>query len=126
SRDRFRDGTKFIGEDGWIHVRRGGGVDADPKALLREKIGPNEIHLDSGRGDHRQGHRQNFLDCVRTRGRTIAPIEAAHRSITVAHLGNIAMILGRPVRWDPAAEEIIDDPTAARMLTRPMRSPWHE
>ena len=126
SRDPFRGGTKFIGEDGWIHVARGGRVDASPKALLRERIGPNEIRLDSGRGDHRQGHRQNFLDCVRTRGRTIAPIEAAQRSITVAHLGNIAMILGRKVRWDPAAEEIIDDPTASRMLTRPMRSPWHD
>ena len=54
-----------------------------------------------------------------------APIEYAHRSITIAHLANIALRLHRErLRWDPAKEQILDDPEANAMLTRPMRGPW--
>ncbi|MHC4597095.1 MAG: Gfo/Idh/MocA family protein, partial [Planctomycetota bacterium] len=56
---------------------------------------------------------------------TIAPIEVGHRSATVSHLGNIAMLLGRKIRWNPKRERIIDDPAASRMLSRAMRNPWH-
>jgi hypothetical protein len=35
------------------------------------------------------------------------------------------MLLGRKIRFNPETEEILDDPTATRMLGRPMRSPWH-
>jgi len=124
SSDRFRGGTRWIGGKGWVHVDRGR-MDASPKSLLKERIGPDEIHLASPAEGHRQGHRRNFLDCVKTRAVPITPIEIGQRSITVAHLGNIAMRLGRRIRWDPAREEIIGDPDAARMLRRPLREPWH-
>ena len=118
------EGVRFIGDRGWVFVSRAN-LKTEPAALVREKIGPGEIQLAGPRSENRQGHRRDFLDCVRTNAPTIAPIEAAHRSISVAHLGNIAMILGRKVRWDPDREEILDDPTASRMLSRTMRSPWH-
>ena len=54
----------------------------------------------------------------------IAPIEQAHRTITVAHLGNIAMMLGRKVRWNPVTERFVDDPQADRMRDRALREPW--
>jgi len=38
-----RHGVKFIGEKGWVFTRRG--IEAEPKSLLNEKIGPDEIHL---------------------------------------------------------------------------------
>jgi predicted dehydrogenase len=113
-----RQGVKFIGEEGWVFVKRGA-IDAEPKSLLDETFGPNEIHLYPS-GDHRR----NFLDCMRSRGETAAPIEHAHRSISIAHLGNIAMQTGRAIHWDPATETIRNDPTASRMLGRPMRGPW--
>ena len=53
-----------------------------------------------------------------------APVEVAHRTITVAHLGNIAMMLGRAIRWDPDKEEILDDQEASRLLFRAKREPW--
>jgi len=124
STDRLRGGTRFVGETGWIHVDRER-MDASPKSLLKETIRPGELHLASPAEGHRQGHRRNFLDCVRTRREPITPIEVGHHSIAVAHLGNIAMRLGRRVRWDPRREEILGDPEAARMLCRPMREPWH-
>jgi len=43
----------------------------------------------------------------------------------IGHLGLIAMKLGRKVNWDPVAERFVNDPEADRLLSRPMRSPWH-
>jgi len=48
----------------------------------------------------------------------------AHRSISPAHLGNIAMKLGRKLKWDPAKEEFIDDERANALRSRPYRAPW--
>ena len=107
-----------------VHITRAG-LDANPKSLLKEKIGPNEIHLARPRGDHRQGHRRDFLDCIRTRVKTVTPIEIGHYSAIPAHLGNIAMILGRTIRWDPKGERIVGDAEANCMVGRAMRSPWH-
>jgi len=123
SNNHYSQGVRFIGDSGWVHVTRAG-LDANPKSLLKEKIGPQELHLPRPSGNNRQGHRRDFLDCVKTRAQTITPIDIAHRSVTVAHLGNIAMLLGRKIRWDPKREQIISDPTASRMLSRAMRSPW--
>ncbi len=123
--DDIRGGTKWIGKDGWVWVNRGS-IDTHPKSLLREKISPDEIHLLRAENplDH-EGHTRNFLDCVRSRATTLAPSEVAHRSATPGHLGQIAMLLGRKIRFNPETEEIIGDATASRMLGNAMRSPWH-
>lgn len=112
-------GAHFTGTDGWVHVNRGG-IYAEPESLLDSVIQPNEIHL--YRSDD---HIQNFLDCIKTRSETIAPAEVAHHSIMIGHLGLIAMKLGRKVQWNPEEEAFVNDPEANRMLSRPMRSPWH-
>jgi len=115
----IRSGTKWIGPDGWVWVDRGH-LDAQPKKLLEEKIGPNETALFKS-----PGHWRNFLDCVKSRATTLTPCEVAHRSATPGHLGQIAMLLGRKIRFNPDTEEILGDKTATRMLSRPMRSPWY-
>lgn len=112
-------GVRFEGSDGWVFVSRRK-IDAHPKSLLTSVIGPDEIQLYKS-----DDHKQNFLDCVRTRSRTVAPVEVAHRSIMIGHLGVIALKLGRKVKWDPGKERFINDPEADRLLSRPMRSPWH-
>jgi len=123
SNNHIKQGVRFLGERGWVHITRGG-LDAHPKSLLKEKIGPDEVHLASPSGDNRQGHRRDFLDSVKSRSRTIAPVEVGHRSVIPAHLGNIAMILGRKIRWDAKTETIPNDATANHMLSRTIRSPW--
>jgi predicted dehydrogenase len=112
-------GAKFIGEEGVAHVSRGG-LSTEPASLAESEVAPNEIHLYES-----VNHSRNFVDCVRSRAETITPIEVAHRAITIAHLGNIAMRLERPVRWDPEAEVIVNDPQAQRMTDRAMRGGWH-
>jgi predicted dehydrogenase len=112
-------GVRFEGTDGWVFVDRLQ-IDAHPKSLLEEKIGPSEIHLPVS-----NLHEQNFLDCVKTRSRTVAPIESAVCSDIICHLADIATRLGRKLRWNPENESFINDQQANQMLKRAMRSPWH-
>ena len=111
-------GATWYGEKGWINVDRGRISASDPKILL-EVIGEHEIHLYKS-----ENHWQNFVDCVRSRKETIAPIEVAYRAISVALLGEIAMTTSQKIHWDPKKEEIIGNPRASRLLTRPYRQPW--
>jgi predicted dehydrogenase len=92
-------GVRFEGTDGWVFVKEehlGGKVDAHPKELLKKEIGPDEVHLPVS--NH---HQQNFLDCVKSRARTVAPVEVTIRSDTLCHLSEIAMRLGRKLKWNP-------------------------
>jgi len=115
---KYPNGIKFLGTDGWLYVNRGT-MDAHPRSILEDRIGPNEIQL-----YHSDNHYRNFIDCVISRGKPAAPVEEAHRSVTACHLANIAMRLGRKIHWDPEREVILRDEEANRLLSRPMRSPW--
>jgi predicted dehydrogenase len=118
--NRERMGVTFEGTKGKIYVNRGK-LEAEPSSILDSKLSPDEIHLYSS-----DDHFRNFIDCVISRQPTAAPVEVAHRSITICHLGNIAMRLSRQkLRWDPRTEQIIGDDEASKMLTRPYRSPWN-
>ncbi len=124
-------GIRFEGTDGWIASRGWrGALDASDPSIVEEPIGSDEIrlyrpsevvprHVGSHGGEHR-----NFADCVKSRQECYAPFEIGHRTITIAHIGNIAMLLGRKLRWDPAAERFLDDDEANAMLTRKQRDPW--
>lgn len=115
---RNKQGILFEGSEGWVHVKRGF-IDAQPKSLLTSQIGPDELHL--YKSDH---HKGNFIQCIKSRAETVAPVEIAHRSCSACVLGGISMLLPRTLKWDPAAEKFIDDAEADRMVSRPMRSPW--
>jgi len=113
---------RFEGTKGWVGNRGWRGpLQADPPSLLEEQIGPDEIHLFTCPG----GEHRNFLDCVKSREDPYFPAEIGHRCSTLCHLGNIAMLTGRKLRWNPDAEEFINDDEANRMRSRAMRSPWH-
>ncbi|MBN1441380.1 MAG: Gfo/Idh/MocA family oxidoreductase, partial [Planctomycetes bacterium] len=116
--NRERGGVTFEGTEGKVWANRGQ-HDAEPKSLLSSEIGPNEIRL--YRSDD---HVRNFIDCMISREETVAPIEVGHRSISLAHLGNVALILRRGFRWDPKTERILDDPGADFLLNRAYRRPW--
>jgi predicted dehydrogenase len=112
-------GATWYGELGWIHVDRGNRISASDPKILGEEIGDTEIRLYKS-----DNHWQNFLDCVRSGKQAIAPVEVAYRAISVALLGEIAMTTGETIKWDPDKEEIIGNPRASRLLSRPYRQPW--
>ncbi|HEY3244855.1 MAG TPA: Gfo/Idh/MocA family oxidoreductase [Phycisphaerae bacterium] len=112
------NGILFTGSEGKVEVNRGY-FKTWPEEIGKEPIGPNDLHLYESKD-----HRQNWLDCIRTRSRPIADVEIGCHSVTVCHLGNIAYWLARPIRWDPHREEIIGDAAASAWLDRPKRAPW--
>ncbi len=112
-------GLKLVGDDGWIFIHiHGGRLEASNPDILLSKIGPNEIHT-----QYSPGHHRNFLDSVKSRRRAIAHQEIGHRTATICHLLNIAMLLDKPFSWDPQ-REISSDADVNKMLQRPTRSPW--
>jgi predicted dehydrogenase len=129
----YPNGIKFYGSEGWIFVTRdelvtesdpvsGAKVEplvaSDPK-ILTSVIGPNEIHLYQS-----SEHHLNWLECIRSRKETIAPVEIAHRACSTCLLHHIAMKTKRRLRWDPAKECFIGDDSANAMLSRPQRAPY--
>ncbi len=113
------DKTTFVGTDGWIAPSRGR-VSASSPALLKISAQPGQVRL--LQDNH---HYRNFLTAVQTRKTPASDIDSAVQSDFMSHLGNITIRTGRKTKWDPIKEQIIGDPDASRMMTRPMRSPWH-
>jgi hypothetical protein len=109
----------FEGTKGEVLTDRGF-LQTKPANLKDLQIGPNEIHLYESKN-----HYVDWLDAIRKRSKPVCDIETGCRSVTVCHLGNIAYKLGRSLKWDPEHERIIGDPEASRLLSRPLRSPWH-
>jgi predicted dehydrogenase len=97
-------GTLIFSNKGW-HVEDG--VEASDK--------PGEMD---------RAHLRNFLDCIRTGRRPSADIEEGHKSTRMCHLGNIALLLGHTLRFDPKTETCRDDAEANRMLARTYRKPF--
>lgn len=110
-------GILFSGEDGRSLFVSRDSIETTPAELRRERIKEDEIRLYESRL-----HEQNFVDCIFSGEETITPIEVGHRSITIPHLANIAIRLGRSaLDWDPVTERFVNDPVADAMLQRPMR-----
>jgi predicted dehydrogenase len=111
----------FYGTEGWVgNTGWRGPLQASSPAILDAKIGPEELHLFTNpAGEHR-----DFLDCVKSRKDPYFPVDIGHRVSTVCHLGNIAIKLGRKIKWDPDDETFLNDPQASDMMKRPMRKPW--
>ena len=113
----IRGGTKWIGDDGWIWVDRRG-LDAEPKSVMTALIKPEDQLPKS------PGHYEQFIAAVKSRARTLTPAEVALRSATPGWLGQIAMLTGKKIRWDPERMRILKNPAAEKLLSRDMRAPW--
>jgi hypothetical protein len=112
---------RFEGTDGWVgNASWTAPVEASSKEILESVIRPEEIHLYTCRG----GEHRNFLDCVKSRRNPYFPAEIGHRLSSLLHMGNIMMMLDRKLRWNPEKEEFLNDATANKMRSRPMREPW--
>lgn len=112
---------KFVGSNGWLGNRGWrGDLEASSNEILESRIGPEETHLYTNpAGEHR-----DFLDCVKSRKDPYFPVDIGHRVSTVCHLANLALRLGRKLKWDPEQEVFLKDDEANALRTRPMRSPW--
>jgi predicted dehydrogenase len=111
-------GVKFEGDDGWIFVTRGK-IEASKPELIQEPLTKKTVELYVSKN-----HMGNFFDCVRSRKPPICEAEIGHRSVSVCHLGLIAIRLGRKLEWDPKRERFVNDKEADTFIAREMRKPW--
>jgi myo-inositol 2-dehydrogenase/D-chiro-inositol 1-dehydrogenase len=111
-------GCRFIGTEGWVHVTRGA-ISAEPASLLSKPIDSAAVGIAVS-----DDHYVNFLECVRTGREPVSTLDSGHRATVLGNVADIAVRLGRPLKWDPKAERFADDDEANRKLSQPMRSPW--
>lgn len=132
--EKYPNGLRFIGENGWIWVTRGryragepaegqrnAALDAHDPRILREGIKPGEIHLHESPGND---HHLDWLTSIKTRKPNSANAEVGHRSCTACLLAHASMRLGRKLKWDPRAERFVNDDEANRLLSRSQRAPF--
>jgi predicted dehydrogenase len=109
-------GNIFYGSEGYLVVYN---YDRYESFLGRnKKPGPSK----------REGgdHYANFIKAVRAHDKSLlnAPVETAHLSSGLAHLGNIAYRTGRTLYFNPVTEKFVKDKEADKYLTRPGRKPF--
>ncbi len=130
--DHGRNGILFEGSEGRLFVNRGTVAGKVVDALATKPF-PRESFLlydfdnlsrppRAGKLDAIINHMGNFFDCVETRRTPLSDCESQHRSVSTCHLGNLAMKLGRPLKWDPQREVFPGDEQANALLSRPQRS----
>jgi len=103
--EKMTKGVKFWGDKGWIEVSREHFLASDDSLL------PAQIEA-TGAYETKIPHLTNFIESVKNRTEPQVPVEIGHKSCVVCTLGNIAYDLGRPIKWDPAAEKFVDDAEA--------------
>jgi len=108
--------VRFVGDEGWIETGDSGEMEVHPASLLSERRFRGGYPVDN--------HVREFLNCVKSRQQPISNADVAHHSITVCHVANICMRLGRAVKWDPVQEKFIGDEEANRLRSRAYREPW--
>jgi len=112
-------GTKWIGEEGWVHVTRGK-LEASNPAWAASGFVAGEWKTYKT-----PGHQRNFIDCVLSREDTIANAETAHRSITPGHLAYLSHETGAPVQWDPKEEKVVGNEESGKsLMSLPYRGDW--
>ncbi|MCG3197895.1 MAG: Inositol 2-dehydrogenase/D-chiro-inositol 3-dehydrogenase [bacterium] len=110
-------GGIFIGEKGRLEINRNKLV-SDPPELINGAPEPDDKAIYASVAGP---HLQNWVDCMRTRQKPNASAEVGHNSSVICHLINIARELGRPLKWDPAAESFVGDEEANALRSRPRR-----
>jgi predicted dehydrogenase len=120
-------GTLYADESGYRVVPSGPGQFQTWDRLME----PLEYALEEKAPSNDVGDRvstvhliRDFLDCVKTRGTPLCPLEEGHRSTSFAHLANIALETKGRIEWDPDEERVANLPAANDLLRYEYRRPW--
>lgn len=129
--DSGENGITFEGDDDTIFVNRSKITGDAVDALAEDPLERDDYRMyahDLPESEPRTGklaslvnHMENFFHCVRTRKTPISDVVSQHRSASVCHLANIAMEVGRKLKWDPEAERFVGDDEADALLSREQR-----
>jgi myo-inositol 2-dehydrogenase / D-chiro-inositol 1-dehydrogenase len=91
-------------------------------AADRDRLDAAVAKLYGGRPIH--GHMAHFFDCVKNRWLPVSDVFSHCRSVNVCHAANIAMLLGRKVKFDLEKQEFPGDDEANRLSRRKQREAY--
>ncbi|MBO9619840.1 MAG: Gfo/Idh/MocA family oxidoreductase [Niabella sp.] len=111
-------GVRFIGTKGKLDISRGY-LDTDPANIVSAQIKPGETHLYKS-----NDHYKDWLEGIRHHQQPICDVETGHRTSSVCCIANIAYWLNRPLHWDPATEQFINDREANALAKASIRGSW--
>ena len=126
-KDKPGNGIRLEGEKDQIFVSRSeitGPLIESIKASQQETAWLSEEVVKLYKGKRPTTHMENFFSAVRDRSTPISDVFTHHRSVSSCHLCNIAMLLGRKLKWDPEAQDFIGDSEATALLSRKQRKPY--
>jgi len=69
-------------------------------------------------------HHADWFEGIKTGRKTIMNIEAGAATSFLCILGNLSLVLGRKLQWDPVRQEIVGDEQTRRKMSRPQRYPY--
>jgi predicted dehydrogenase len=113
-------GAEYIGTKGRMFLSKRGKFE-----VRGERNAPLEATLEGIPKSEVRQNFQNWIDCIKNGAAPNANMEIAHRTATAAHLANIAVRVGRTIRFDPAQERIVGDDAANSLLARKYREGGH-
>ena len=113
-------GAEYIGTTGKMFLSKRGKFE-----IRGDRNQPLDVKLDGSPKCNVAENQQNWIDCIRTGGLPNANVDIAHRTATAAHLGNIAIRVGRALHFDPKKEQIIGDDEASNLTSRNYRDGGH-
>lgn len=146
-------GIKFFGTKGWIEVSRSHLACSDQSKVPADVAGNRPMNRAQREAAQAQRqaqtaaqrsqageanraamlqteisspHSQDFMDCIRSRKNPIAPVEVGTSTNTLCCLANMALELGRPVKWNPATLSFNGDKEAEshRLYNYEYRKPY--
>jgi predicted dehydrogenase len=120
-------GTLTLGSVNYEFVPAGGGAKLNGDLSAEMKKFPNDAKLlpmDRQLVPLTRPNMRDFIAAIEQKRRPVADIEEGYISTSSVILANMAMDLGRPIRWDGKAERVIGDEEAQKRLARPYRAHW--
>jgi hypothetical protein len=114
------NGILFEGTQGRFFVNRGK-ITGKPVEDLKENPLPDGAVDEVYGGKVSENHAANFIEAMKSRKQPISDVWSHNRMLEICHLANIAMRLGREVKWDPSKREIVGDDQANSFLARENR-----
>ena len=115
-------GVLKLDVDKWEFTPHGGGkavrdgADIDKKHANKDQpanIAPGGI-----------GHMRDFLECVVSRKQPVANVHEGHISTATCLLGNVALAVGRELKFDAKTQTVTGGAPANALFRREYRKPW--
>ena len=144
---KFGNGILFVGDKGRMFVNRGKlqgaavkdifGADLETKREGKKRSNNFRECFDRvdeatktefaeafkklNKGKKVSSHMQNFFECLEDRSEPMSDVDSHVNAMNSLHMCNIALMLGRELKWDGAAQNFGSDEQANALMTRKRR-----